>query len=70
MSLDLLTRKCKDKIGGSSSKSSLLFRDRDAKQRWANATSGGWNMGLGGFGGQILAGAVKNSVGRVFSSGG
>ncbi|EIN13547.1 DUF846-domain-containing protein [Punctularia strigosozonata HHB-11173 SS5] len=45
----------------------FTYADRDAKQRWANAASGGWNMGLGGFGGQILAGAVKNSVGRVFS---
>ncbi|OBZ79133.1 Golgi apparatus membrane protein TVP23 [Grifola frondosa] len=41
--------------------------DRDAKQKWANnLASSGWNMGLGGLGGQILTGVVKNSVGRVF----
>lgn len=39
-------------------------RDRDAKQRWANQLGGGW--GIGGFGGQMLAGVVKNSVGKVF----
>ncbi|KAG6850817.1 hypothetical protein H0H93_008120 [Arthromyces matolae] len=41
-----------------------LVRDRDAKQKWANGMGSTW--GLGGIGGQILAGAVKNSVGRVF----
>lgn len=47
---------------------SWLRSDRDAKQRWAsNAASAGWNMGLGGLGGQILGSAVKNSVGRVFT---
>lgn len=41
--------------------------DRDAKQRWAaNAAAAGWSMGMGGIGGQILSGVVKNSVGRVF----
>ena len=41
--------------------------DRDAKQKWANnLASSGWNMGMGGLGGQILTGVVKNSVGRVF----
>ncbi|KAG8747941.1 Golgi apparatus membrane protein tvp23 [Ceratobasidium sp. 414] len=41
--------------------------DRDAKQRWASSVAaGGWNMGMGGLGGQILGGAVRNSVGRVF----
>lgn len=45
----------------------VAFRDRDAKQRWANSiASSGWNMGMGGIGGQILSGAMKNSVGRLF----
>ncbi|KAA1468653.1 Golgi apparatus membrane protein TVP23 [Dentipellis sp. KUC8613] len=47
----------------------FTYADRDAKQRWArNAASAGWSMGVGGFGGQILTGVVKNSVGRVFGS--
>ena len=42
-------------------------RDRDAKQRWAsNVVGSNWSLGLGGIGGQILTGAVKRSVGRVF----
>ncbi|KII93474.1 hypothetical protein PLICRDRAFT_99884 [Plicaturopsis crispa FD-325 SS-3] len=46
----------------------FTYADRDAKQRWANGVaSAGWNMGLGGLGGTILTGVVKNSVGRVFS---
>ncbi|CAL1695976.1 unnamed protein product [Somion occarium] len=45
----------------------FTYADRDAKQRWANQlASSGWSMGMGGFGGQILSGVVKNSVGRVF----
>ncbi|OCH96476.1 Golgi apparatus membrane protein TVP23 [Obba rivulosa] len=45
----------------------FTYADRDAKQKWANnLASSGWNMGLGGFGGQILTGVVKSSVGRVF----
>ncbi|KAI0321698.1 Golgi apparatus membrane protein TVP23 [Amylostereum chailletii] len=45
----------------------FTYADRDAKQRWAqNAAASGWNMGMGGLGGQILTGVVKNSVGRVF----
>ncbi|KAI0669966.1 DUF846-domain-containing protein [Trametes maxima] len=45
----------------------FTYADRDAKQKWANnLASSGWNMGLGGLGGQILTGVVKNSVGRVF----
>ncbi|KAI0374237.1 DUF846-domain-containing protein [Pilatotrama ljubarskyi] len=45
----------------------FTYADRDAKQKWANnLASSGWNMGLGGIGGQILTGVVKNSVGRVF----
>ncbi|KAF8203098.1 Golgi apparatus membrane protein TVP23 [Pholiota molesta] len=47
----------------------FTYADRDAKQKWANSVSGGaWSLGLGGLGGQILTGAVKNSVGRVFRS--
>jgi len=43
------------------------YADRDAKQRWASGVaSAGWNMGLGGFGGTIMTGVMKNSVGRVF----
>ena len=45
----------------------LAFRDRDAKQKWAKgAASSGWNMGMGGIGGQIITGVMKNSVGKVF----
>ena len=31
-----------------------------------NLASSGWGLGMGGLGGQILTGVVKNSVGRVF----
>ncbi|OJT06940.1 Golgi apparatus membrane protein TVP23 [Trametes pubescens] len=45
----------------------FTYADRDAKAKWANnLASSGWNMGMGGLGGQILTGVVKNSVGRVF----
>jgi len=45
----------------------FTYADRDAKQRWANGIVGsGWGLGLGGIGGQLLSGAVKNSVSRVF----
>jgi len=45
----------------------FTYADRDAKQKWANGVAGGsWALGLGGIGGQILTGAVKKSVGRVF----
>jgi len=45
----------------------FTYADRDAKQRWAsNLASSGWGMGIGGIGGQVLGGIVKNSVGRVF----
>lgn len=41
--------------------------DRDAKQRWANSVAGSsWSIGMGGLGGQLLTGAVKRSVGRLF----
>ncbi|KAG5718585.1 Golgi apparatus membrane protein TVP23 [Termitomyces sp. T112] len=42
----------------------FTYADRDAKQKLANSMSSTW--GLGGIGGSLLAGAVKNSVGRVF----
>jgi hypothetical protein len=46
---------------------SRLVSDRDAKKRWAqNVVSSNWSMG--GLGGQMLTGMVKNSVGRVFGS--
>jgi hypothetical protein len=39
--------------------------DRDAKSRWANSAPFAGNMfGLGGMGGQLAAGALRNSVGR------
>lgn len=44
-----------------------LSSDRDAKKRWANnVVSSNWSVG--GLGGQMLTGVVKNSVGRVFGS--
>jgi hypothetical protein len=47
----------------------FTYADRDAKQRWAsNVVGSGWSLGLGGLGGQLLTGAVKNGVGRVFGS--
>ncbi|KAJ7173869.1 Golgi apparatus membrane protein TVP23 [Mycena filopes] len=47
----------------------FTYADRDAKQRWANSVVGsGWNMGLGGIGGQLISGAVQRGVGRVFGS--
>ncbi|KAF4623543.1 hypothetical protein D9613_001965 [Agrocybe pediades] len=47
----------------------FTYADRDAKQKWANSVGGNWGIGaLGGIGGQILTGAVKKSVGRVFGS--
>jgi len=45
----------------------FTYADRDAKQRWSNALGGGgWNMGLGSLGGQVMGGMIKNSFGRVF----
>lgn len=47
----------------------FTYADRDAKQKWAtNMAASGWSMGIGGIGGQLLSGAVKNSVGRVFGA--
>ncbi|KAI0067710.1 DUF846-domain-containing protein [Artomyces pyxidatus] len=47
----------------------FTYADRDAKQRWAqNVAGSGWGIGMGGFGGQILTGVVKNSVGKVFGA--
>lgn len=46
----------------------FTYADRDAKQRWASSVvSSNWSLGFGGIGGQILTGAVKKSVARVFS---
>ncbi|KAN0125122.1 Eukaryotic protein of unknown function (DUF846) domain containing protein [Russula decolorans] len=45
----------------------FTYADRDAKRRWANnVVSSNWSMG--GLGGKMLTGVVKNSVGRVFGS--
>jgi hypothetical protein len=45
----------------------FTYADRDAKQRWSNAAAAGWGLGsVGGLGGQLLAGAVKNQVGKLF----
>jgi len=44
----------------------FTYADRDAKQKWASGIA--WDMGMGGFGGQLLSGMVKNSVGKVFGS--
>jgi len=44
----------------------FTYADRDAKQKWANGVGGSWGLGLGSIGGQMLTGAVKKSVGRVF----
>jgi len=45
----------------------FTYADRDAKKRWAhNVVSSNWS--IGGLGGQVFTGVVKNSVGRVFGS--
>ncbi|KAI9460833.1 Golgi apparatus membrane protein TVP23 [Lactarius psammicola] len=45
----------------------FTYADRDAKKRWAqNVVSSSWS--IGGLGGQMLTGVVKNSVGKVFGS--
>ncbi|KAF7791918.1 hypothetical protein EIP86_002944 [Pleurotus ostreatoroseus] len=45
----------------------FTYADRDAKTKWANQLGSGWGIpGIGGIGGSILSGVVKNSVGRVF----
>lgn len=43
------------------------YADRDAQKRWANAAAGS-NIfgGMGGIGGQLVGGLVRNSVGRFF----
>uniref|UniRef100_A0A8H7YB52 Golgi apparatus membrane protein TVP23 n=1 Tax=Psilocybe cubensis TaxID=181762 RepID=A0A8H7YB52_PSICU len=47
----------------------FTYADRDAKQKWANSVGGSWGLGgLGGIGGQIVTGAVKSGVGRLFGS--
>ncbi|KAG8219962.1 DUF846-domain-containing protein [Butyriboletus roseoflavus] len=45
----------------------FTYADRDAKQRWENTVAGSsWTMGMGGLGGQLFTGAVKNSMGKIF----
>lgn len=45
----------------------FTYADRDAKARWANSVvSSNWDMGFGGYGGQIMGTVVKQSVGRFF----
>ncbi|KAH8988817.1 DUF846-domain-containing protein [Lactarius akahatsu] len=45
----------------------FTYADRDAKKRWAQSiVSSSWS--IGGLGGQMLTGVVKNGVGRVFGS--
>ncbi|KAF9036410.1 Golgi apparatus membrane protein TVP23 [Hymenopellis radicata] len=44
----------------------FTYADRDAKQRWANNLSSSFMGGFGGIGGNLLAGAVKSGVGRMF----
>jgi hypothetical protein len=49
----------------------FTYADRDAKQRWATSVAAGsWDtgFGLGGLGGQIVGGIVKQGVGRVFGA--
>ncbi|KAL1408844.1 Golgi apparatus membrane protein tvp23 [Vanrija albida] len=45
----------------------FTYADRDAQKRFQNASSNLFALGgLGGIGGQVLGGVVRNSVGRVF----
>ena len=47
----------------------FTYADRDAQRRWASAAAGSGNLlgfGVGGFGGQLVGGMVRNSIGRVF----
>lgn len=45
----------------------FTYADRDAKQRWASSAMGGsFGLGsLGGLGGQLVGGAMRNGLGRV-----
>lgn len=45
----------------------LRYADRDAQKRWANRVVSGnvFGFDLGGLGGQMVGGLVKNSLGRV-----
>ncbi|GHJ88624.1 hypothetical protein NliqN6_5026 [Naganishia liquefaciens] len=47
----------------------FTYADRDAKRQWANQmSSGGFGIpGLGGIGGQLVSGAIRNGLGRVFA---
>lgn len=44
------------------------YADRDARKRWANKVSSGMNPfgDFGGIGGQLLGGAVRSGLSRVF----
>ncbi|KAK1925607.1 hypothetical protein DB88DRAFT_484484 [Papiliotrema laurentii] len=46
----------------------FTYADRDAQKRWANSAFSSGNIlgfGLGGIGGQLVGGMVRNSLGRV-----
>ncbi|WWC66169.1 uncharacterized protein I206_100070 [Kwoniella pini CBS 10737] len=46
----------------------FTYADRDAQKRWANGIAASGNLmgfGLGGIGGQLVGGMVKNSLGRM-----
>ncbi|KAJ9111732.1 hypothetical protein QFC19_001093 [Naganishia cerealis] len=47
----------------------FTYADRDAKQRWANqVSSGAFGLpGLGGIGGQLVGGAIRSGLSRVFT---
>lgn len=46
----------------------FTYADRDAKQRWANSAMGSsFGLGsIGGLGGQLVGGAMRSGLGRVF----
>lgn len=46
----------------------FTYADRDAQRRFANGASSMLSglPGLGGIGGQVMGGLVRNSVGRMF----
>ncbi|ODN92022.1 cytoplasmic protein [Cryptococcus wingfieldii CBS 7118] len=46
----------------------FTYADRDAQKRWASGIASGnlFGFGMGGIGGQLVGGAVKNTLGKVF----
>ncbi|KAL7420825.1 Golgi apparatus membrane protein tvp23 [Cryptotrichosporon argae] len=47
----------------------FTYADRDAQRRWASSALGSGNVlgfGVGGIGGQIVGGVVRNGLGRLF----